>query len=190
MKEIELDSREKCCCFTGHRPEKMEEIDMLGYDIACEVYKAMNAGFTTFITGGAKGMDIIAAEAVLLMRERVNGLLKLVVALPYPTFGQRWTDEWKWRFERMIRRADKVISISAKCTYSAYRQRNEWMVDHSSLVLAVYSGAKGGTRNTLKYAEKTGIPTRICADINSTGHTAVPDMVDHIIRRVPEPWEE
>ena len=35
-----------------------------------------------------------------------------------------------------------------------YQVRNEWMIDHSSMVIAGYTGAGGGTRNTIKYAKK------------------------------------
>jgi hypothetical protein len=32
------------------------------------------------------------------------------------------------------------------------------MVDRSARVIAVYNGASGGTRNTIKYAEKHCVP--------------------------------
>ena len=35
-------------------------------------------------------------------------------------------------------------------------QRNRWMVDHASFVIAVYNGSgKGGTAYTVDYARKT-----------------------------------
>ena len=42
--------------------------------------------------------------------------------------------------------------------YSAYQRRNEWMVDHSGRVIAVYTGERGGTRNTIAYAKQQHIP--------------------------------
>ena len=35
-----------------------------------------------------------------------------------------------------------------------YQRRNEWMVDRSSLLIAAYTGASGGTRNTIEYAKR------------------------------------
>ncbi len=32
------------------------------------------------------------------------------------------------------------------------------MIDHSSLVIAVFNGEPGGTKNTLLYAQQQGIP--------------------------------
>ncbi len=39
------------------------------------------------------------------------------------------------------------------------------MVDHSSLVIAVFNRESGGTKNTLDYAEKAGVP---CVIVNRT----------------------
>ena len=39
----------------------------------------------------------------------------------------------------------------------AYQRRNEWMVDHSSRVIAVFSGEPSGTKNTIDYAKALGI---------------------------------
>ena len=35
------------------------------------------------------------------------------------------------------------------------------MVDHSALVIAIYNGTKGGTRNTIEYAERHGINVEV-----------------------------
>ena len=37
-------------------------------------------------------------------------------------------------------------------------RRNRYMVDHSTLVIAVYDGTNGGTRRTLEYAIRQKIP--------------------------------
>ena len=40
------------------------------------------------------------------------------------------------------------------------------MVNHSGLVIAVFSGERGGTKNTLDFAEKKQVP---CVIIDSSG---------------------
>lgn len=47
---------------------------------------------------------------------------------------------------------DLVKFICNGYSHSAYQIRNEWMVDHSKRLIAVYNGEAGGTRNTLMYA--------------------------------------
>ena len=54
------------CCFTGHRPGKLEveegEIKSL---LEKAVDDAISKGYVTFITGMAMGTDIWAAEIIL-----------------------------------------------------------------------------------------------------------------------------
>lgn len=38
-----------------------------------------------------------------------------------------------------------------------YQVRNEWMVDRSNLVIAVFNGQKSETKNTIDYAKRKGI---------------------------------
>lgn len=161
MNETEL--RKHRCCFTGHRPEKLnlseEQAAML---LENEIQKAIERQFTTF-TGMAKGVDIIAAEIVLRLREQ-DSRLKLICALPYPNFGQRWCLEWKGRLQSILNRADEIYPVSPTCSYRSYQQRNEWMCRHADLVIAVFNGKRGGTKNTLEYARTLQIP---CVIIHS-----------------------
>ena len=110
----------------------------------------------------AKGVDLIAAEIVLRLRER-DPRLKLICALPYPGFGQHWGGGWTERFLLVLAQADLERTICPGFSYGAYQARNEWMVRHSALVIAVYNGEPGGTKNTLDFARRNGVP---CVVIN------------------------
>ena len=156
MNEPEL--RKHRCCFTGHRPEKfaIPEKRLAGL-LDAEIKRAIDSGHTTFITGMAKGVDLIAAETVLRLRER-DPRLKLICALPYPGFGQHWGGGWTERFRQVLAKADLERTICPSFSYSAYQARNEWMVRHSALVIAVFHGEPGGTKNTLDFAKRTGVP--------------------------------
>jgi len=159
MGEAEL--RKHRCCFTGHRPEKLRIPEKrLALLLEAEIREAIDSGFTTYITGMAKGTDLAAAEIVLRLREQ-DDRLKLICALPYPGFGLHWGEEWTERFRRVRLAADLERTICPGFSYTAYQIRNEWMVDHSGLVIAVFSGEAGGTRNTLEYARKKNVPCRM-----------------------------
>ena len=43
-------------------------------------------------------------------------------------------------------------------TQQMYQKRNEWMVDRSARIIAVYNGEPSGTGNTINYAKKVGVP--------------------------------
>ena len=51
-----------------------------------------------------------------------------------------------------------VFSIPSNNSKYAYQKRNEWMVDRSTRVIAVYNGEPSGTGNTINYAKKAGVP--------------------------------
>ena len=153
----EAEKRMRRCCFTGHRPEKLgcgeaEAVDRL----ETAIQDAYDSGYRTFITGMARGVDIWAAEIVLSMRETQPDV-HLICALPHPDFEMRWSAEWQRRYQRILSKADLVKTICPSFSMGAYQKRNEWMVDHSSRVIAFYNGASGGTANTIEYAKKQGV---------------------------------
>ena len=140
-------------CFTGHRPEKLFLVDKeIIRELEREIELAIENGFTTFITGMARGVDIWAAEIVLKLRKK-NKELHLICASPYEGFETRWSRDWQNRYKKVMEKADLVKYISNKYTPSCLRIRNEWMVNHSNRVISVYNGKAGGTRNTINYAK-------------------------------------
>lgn len=115
----------------------------------------------------ARGIDIWAAEVILQLKKE-NTNIKLVVASPYKGFETRWQAEWQDRYNSILDKADSVRFICSEYSISAFQTRDEWMVNHSALVIAFYNGWRGGTRNTIEYAKKCGIPVINCRRENST----------------------
>ncbi len=145
------------CCFTGHRPEKLKRSVLeITADIESEITNAINAGFTVFITGTAKGTDIIAGEIVLRLRD-AGYPIQLICAAPYQGFEKSWSPEWKQRYEVLMNKTDETHFICTKFYRGCFQKRNRWLVDHSEKVIAVYNGSPGGTKNTLDYAQKKGV---------------------------------
>ena len=155
MKEEEM--RKHRCCFTGHRPDKMElgekEIKPL---LEKAIDDAISKGFVTFITGMAMGTDIWAAE-IVLEKKKKNEAIRLICALPHPNFESRRSLTEKMRFSKILKKADLVRQINEHYFTGCYQVRNEWMVDRSNLVIAVFNGQKSGTKNTIDYAKKKNV---------------------------------
>ena len=53
--------------------------------------------------------------------------------------------------------ADLIRYVCKGYSKACFQIRNEWMVDRSARVIAVYNGEPGGTRNTIEYAEKNKV---------------------------------
>lgn len=154
-KENEL--RQHRCCFTGHRPEKLTRSETeIKKALETAIRQAIDDGFVTFITGMARGVDIWAGEIVLQLR-RGNPNLHLIAASPYQGFESRWPADWQKRYNEILGQADLVRFVCKGYSKACFQIRNEWMVDRSARVIAVYNDEPGGTRNTIEYAERNKV---------------------------------
>lgn len=80
--------------------------------------------------------------------------IALECAIPCPNQTLKWSDKDKLRYERILKRADKIALISERYTPECMLKRNRYMVDQSELVIAVFNGIeKGGTWYTINYAK-------------------------------------
>lgn len=148
------------CCFTGHRPEKLTaDSEAIKALLAAEIDAAIADGITVFITGMARGVDMWAAELVLA-RRATNPGVTLFCAIPYEGFEKKWADTWRDLYQSILAQANGSKVFQPRFTYASFQERNRWMVDHSERVIAVFNGEKGGTKNTLDYARKSGV--RVC----------------------------
>ena len=148
---------EKTCCFTGHRPQKLHETEEnVKLALEREIDAAIESGFRVFITGMSTGVDLWAGEIVLRKRAE-DPELRIIAALPYGNFGKHMSAVWRPVFREILSQAAQVVTMSEGYYRAVYQLRDEWMVDHSSRVIAVYNGEPGGTKNTMDYAEKKGV---------------------------------
>lgn len=153
------------CCFTGHRPSKLpwgaDEADprcvALKRKLSDAVEAAYAEGFRHFITGMALGCDLYFAEIVLALRQR-QGDVSLEAAVPCPTQADGWSGADQRRYQRILRLCDYETVVQDHYSPGCMQRRNRYMVDHSALLIAVYDGQAGGTRQTLEYAIARGIP--------------------------------
>lgn len=156
--ESEAEKRKHRCCFTGHRPEKLRRSEQeIRAELEREIRRAVADGFTVFITGMARGIDIDAGEIVLQLR--AEGLpVRLICASPYHGFESSWNWEWQRRYNAVMKDADLVRYICPRYHRGCFQIRNEWLVNHSSRVIAVFNGQSSGTKNTINYAIRQGVP--------------------------------
>lgn len=153
----EEEKRLHRCCFSGHRPEKLDEPEEAVKNwLSEQIDSAIAAGYTTFISGCAMGVDIWAGQLVLQKKAK-NSALRLIAATPWPGFSNRWSIDWQVQYSDLLKNADLIVPVCNHYHKGVFQQRNEWMVDHSNRVIAYYNGAPGGTRNTLEYAENKGV---------------------------------
>lgn len=152
----------KVCAFSGHRPHKFpwkyNESDpqclALKAALTEQIVRLSETGVSDWLSGMAEGTDFWAAEAILTLREN-NPAAKLHCILPCREQPDKWSEDAKNRYFSILRQADSVIYVSRNYYKDCMLDRNRFMVDHASILLAVYNGEKrGGTAATVNYAKK------------------------------------
>lgn len=152
---------DKTVSFTGHRPNKLggyNENNPIMRKVIRElddlISRAIKAEYYTFISGMALGVDIIAAEIVLKYK-KADDRVNLIAAVPFEGQEGNWPTQSQQRWKRVLDHADEIVYV-CEPGYAAWKmqKRNQWMVDNSSVVIAVWDGTKGGTGNCVEYAKK------------------------------------
>ncbi len=150
--------------FTGHRqmfrPEEDDITDKtvkLQFLIVREIWKRIREQADTFLCGCAKGADILCGEIILDIKQSSRPDIKLICAIPFHEYADRWTAEWKERYRDLLKGADKVIQVCDGYQPGCFHRRNRYLVDNCDSLIAVYDGSdKGGTAYTVKYARQKG----------------------------------
>ena len=148
-------------CFTGHRsqnlPWKFDESDYRykkTYDILIKkLENYINLGKIHFISGMALGFDTMCAKAVLKLREKYSNIT-LECAIPCKDQESKWQKKDKLIYRDIVNRADKVTILADSYTPWCMQNRNKYIVDNSSVIIALFNGSRGGTKNTIEYAKK------------------------------------
>ena len=142
--------------FTGHRWYDSSRKHTVRKKIEECVREAYRNGITNFISGMAIGFDLLAAEVVLSLRHECPAIT-LTAVLPFREQASRFNELNKCRYYKCLSQADDIVILSNDYTAKCYLERDRFMVEHSSLLIACYDGRnRGGTFWTVNYAARTG----------------------------------
>ena len=97
----------------------------------CREYGLIRRKITHIITGGAKGIDTVAFQTA-----ETSGI-------------------------RNIQFLPDRKRYPGKMIFRAFQERNQKIVDHCDILLAVWDGKSHGTGNTLAYARKVDKPAYV-----------------------------
>lgn len=130
---------------TGHRPNRIPNKEYVEYQLTL-AYKDLK--IERVIQGMAAGVDLWSARMAYYSR------IPYVAVRPWAGHTPSWEDKAMYNYA--IEHADEIIIVNESEKFLGnwmYQRRNEWMVDHGDVVIAVWDGEpKGGTWNCIKYA--------------------------------------
>lgn len=149
-------------CVTGHRPKRL-----YGYDLSDVRWVRLYYLFKRLLkekecdialSGMALGVDTIFAMATLSLRDDDQFPIKLHAAVPCRNLSEPWFNEDDVnRFKHILGVADIVTYVTdSDYVEGCLERRNEFLVDNSDEILAVWTGSPGGTKHCIDYAKKKG----------------------------------
>lgn len=142
--------------FTGHRPNKfnndyelvsgkIQKIKARIVEILTELQKEDDV---TGVVGMALGIDTLAAITCVGMK------IPFIAAVPCKSQDSKWPERSRMIYKQLLLKAQQIVLVTDSFyNYSVMQKRNEWMVDNSEVLIAVWDGSKGGTGNCVQYAK-------------------------------------
>ena len=152
-----VESNDIIVAFTGHRPEKIG-----GYNTPNPTEQRIRQKIRRIlsvinpqkcIVGMALGVDTIAAEVCIEMG------IPFIAAVPFKGQEKLWGSEQQAHYHYLVSKASEVVIVcSGGYRPQHMQERNRYMVDGADILVAVWDGTTGGTRNCKMYAESKRKP--------------------------------
>ena len=125
--------------FTGHRFFDFSRKEEVKARLTASILDAYEHGITRFMTGMAVGFDMLAAEVVLSMKGICPGIT-LMAVVPYSGQAERFSDYNRRRYDALLAQADETIVLSDQYYTRCFLERDRFMVEHSSMLIACNDG--------------------------------------------------
>lgn len=140
---------------TGHRPNKLANDYTLTSPLIAKIKKQILLILKehkpdTLISGMALGIDTLFARIAIEQK------IPLIAAIPCGNQSQFWGDKAKDEYKSILKHRLTTAKYVSQLPFTNWcmQARNQWMVDNSDILIAVWDGTPGGTANCVKYAQK------------------------------------
>lgn len=180
-----VPDRKKTLCITGHREKSISSyngnpiyrnitVSAVKLMLCRYIDMAIERGYENFISGLAVGTDLWAAQYIAEKR-RLHSNIRLIGAMPYLRHAERFPENYRKLLLQVEQQADFLVTVNEdpdiiygahsagdNCSKNLYRDRNYYMVDNSSAVIAFLNkeGTISGTAQTVNYANRRGL--KVC----------------------------
>lgn len=137
--------------FTGHRPDKLGGYydNPIAKWVKGQIVKNLSKlKPSKIISGMALGVDTWAAEAAIELG------IPFEAAIPFEGQELRWPTKSQDKFNYLRSKASEVTIVCDGGYHPKKMQlRNQHMVNSSDILIAIWDGSTGGTKNCIDYAK-------------------------------------
>lgn len=156
--------KEKTVAFTGYRAEKLrpsnsdpEFLKSLAAELEITVLGLYEKGYDTFLSGMCDGFDMLAAEVVLRLRRHFPRM-NLIPVIPFQGQELSFCQTDKERYRIIYELSPEPILMSDNYHRGVYHRRNDFLIEHASMVVCYFDGKPGGTMYTVNFGKMKNIP--------------------------------
>lgn len=151
------------CLFTGHR-ELPADCRPLQQALLQQIEALLARGCTDFLSGGAEGFDLLAAETVLEIKRR-RPEARLCMVLPYRGQEKGFSHRDQLRYRAILARADLVRYTADRYYKGCLLTRDRVMAEAADYCICYLTRSTGGTAYTVRKAAQRDIPIFNLADL-------------------------
>ena len=153
----------KICIFTGHRDVSCDS-DALERALLRQIAALAADGYTDFISGGAMGFDLLAAEAVLALRPLYPDM-RLIMILPCDNQDRAYSPGDKARYRALLEQADMVRYTAHDYYRGCMLARDRIMAEAAHHCLCWLTRSTGGTAYTVRQCVLRDVPITNLAEL-------------------------
>ncbi len=150
---------EKTACLIGKRNiENQQGLEVfLYFKIKSTIQKAIDEGYTHFITHMKNGFDRLATQALIEIK-KTQPEITIECVISCKSHNIKWNDEDTSENEHLIKQCDIITMLSKKQTTECILEHDKYMIDKSSLVIMAFNGQeKGEIAQIVNYAKSNGV---------------------------------
>ena len=152
---------------TGHRPASLDgdynltsklskaiesKLKSILWDISSDCEFNKNGEQVTLMSGMALGVDTIWAKIAIETNK------KLIAVIPCANQDKLWSKSSKELYYNILSHPNTTVVYTSDKEYTngCMQVRNEYLVNNSDLLIGIWKGSNGGTKNCIDYAQSVG----------------------------------
>lgn len=152
---------------TGHRNLPTDTRWKIIHGLKCIVFhllkdKMQEGVSVNTVSGMALGADLLFVIAMVDARryyKEHHVPFSITAAIPFKGQCDRWNNACRHLWSELLDQCDDKIVLSNGYYTGCYKKRNQYIVDHSDVLIAVWNGNyHSGTGQTVRMAKSQGRP--------------------------------
>lgn len=136
---------------TGHRPNKLGGYSQSAQNKLVKIAEdwLIEHKPEKILSGMAIGWD--QALAIAAVKQEIP----FIAVVPFKGQERMWSKDSIMVYNALLLLAKDIVVVSqGDYSYEKMQLRNQYLVDNSDKILAMYDGSEGGTRNCIAYARR------------------------------------